>query len=135
MSYLDLLREEFSETFTPEALQKLQKDPFYSFCSSPSRGFPEIKPAVELMLEAARNDPKELAASISDFAAYERRERVLAMLDRSPGIKRALITDTRSDPEDVILTVGIRDLGTAELRIPKANYDAFAIMKAVETLQ
>jgi TubC N-terminal docking domain len=69
---------------------------------------------------------------LSDPAMEARRQRVLAMLDNNPGIKRAILTDTEADPESVIVTIGLRDQATAELAIPKARYDPFLILRLVE---
>ena len=45
--------------------------------------------------------------------------------------KRYWITDTESDRNYVILTVGIRDVGTGELKIPREKYDPFVLMETL----
>ena len=42
------------------------------------------------------------------------------------------VTDTKSNPRFVILALGIRGVGTGELKIPRAKYDPFLLMKALE---
>jgi hypothetical protein len=69
---------------------------------------------------------------IPDPAMEARRQKVLAMLAQNPQIKRAIISDTEADPENVIVTIGLREQATAELVIPKASYDAFLILKLME---
>ena len=61
-----------------------------------------------------------------------RRQRVLAMLEKSPGIKYALITDTDSDPDSVLLTLAIRGKATCELQIPRDRYDGFLLLNLNE---
>jgi hypothetical protein len=74
----------------------------------------------------ARDDP------LPDPAMEARRQRVLAMLAQNPRIKRAIITDTEADPDNVIVTIGIRDGATCDLAIPKTRYDAFLLLKVIE---
>ena len=62
--------------------------------------------------------------------ADTRRQRVLAMLEKSPGIKYALITDTDSDP--VLLTLAIRGKATCEFQIPRDRYDGFLLLDLIE---
>ncbi len=70
--------------------------------------------------------------AIFDPAAEARRERVLAMLEKSPGIKYALVTDSEIDPQAVLLTLAIRDRATCELRIPREKYDPFLLMTLID---
>lgn len=67
--------------------------------------------------------------------AQARRERVLAMLNANPSIKRAMIDCHDSDPLNVILTLAVRDIGTIELMLAKTSYDGLAIITCLESLQ
>ena len=67
-----------------------------------------------------------------DPAAEARRQRVLAMLEKSPGIKYALITDTDSDPDSVLLTLAIRGKATCEFQIPRDKYDGVLLLELLE---
>lgn len=67
-----------------------------------------------------------------DPAMEQRRQRVLAMLAQNPRIKRAIIADSEADPENVIVTIGLRSKAKAELLIQKARYDPFLILKLIE---
>jgi hypothetical protein len=61
-----------------------------------------------------------------------RYERVESMLAKSPAIRYALVTNAEGDLDDVVLTLAIRDLGTCELRTPKAKYDPFLIIRLLD---
>ncbi len=67
--------------------------------------------------------------AIFDPAAEARRERVLAMLEKSPGIKYAL-TDTDGDP--VLLTLAIRGKATCGFQIPRDRYDGILLLDLVD---
>jgi hypothetical protein len=67
-----------------------------------------------------------------DVAAEARRQMVLAMLKENPGITNAITSDTEIEADAVIITLAIRDKATCELRIPKAKYDAFALLRVME---
>lgn len=67
-----------------------------------------------------------------DPAMEARREKVLAMLAENPQIKRAIATDTEADPENVIVTIGLRGQATGELAIPKTKYDPFLLLNLIE---
>jgi hypothetical protein len=70
--------------------------------------------------------------SLQREAKEARRQKALSVLENSPGIRYALISNTGAEGDDVILTLGIRDLGTCELVIPKAKYDAFKVLRMIE---
>ena len=60
-----------------------------------------------------------------------RRQRVRAMLAERPGIRYAVVVEN-PDADPVIVALAIRDVGTCELAIPAANYDAFALLAVME---
>ena len=60
-----------------------------------------------------------------------RRERVLAILAEHPGIRYAVVVDN-PDADPVTVALAIRGVGTCELAIPAANYDAFALLAMIE---
>jgi hypothetical protein len=68
---------------------------------------------------------------LPDPAMEARRQRVLAMLAERPDIKYAVVVDN-PDTDPVIVALAIRDVGTCELVIPAANYDAFALLALIE---
>lgn len=58
-----------------------------------------------------------------------RRERAMAYLEEHPLVKRACFADVSSDPDNVILTVVVRDPSSvAEVAVSKDRFDAFALM-------
>lgn len=63
-----------------------------------------------------------------------RRWKVTAMLEAAPGMQRAIYTDTGSDPDNVILTVALRNLATCEMLIPKSKYDSWRLLELIERL-
>jgi hypothetical protein len=65
-------------------------------------------------------------------AEDKRHKAVLDMRERHPSTTHAFICDDESDSDYVIVTVGIRGMGTCELRIPRENYDGLAVLKLVE---
>lgn len=64
-----------------------------------------------------------------DEQSETRRQKVLALLDAKPGITRAMVTDDETEPEFVILTVAIRGIGTADIRVPRISYDPFRLLE------
>ena len=67
--------------------------------------------------------------SDADKATEARRQRILAVLDDKPGIVRAMVTDTEAEPDVVIITVAIRGVGTADIRVPRETYDPFLLLE------
>jgi hypothetical protein len=84
---------------------------------------------VHLSEEHRPLDPYEVEA---DARTIARRRRVLSMLEKSPRLRYALVSDTEAEGDDVILTLAIRELGTCELAIPKAKYDALKVLRMIE---
>ena len=74
-----------------------------------------------LTMEASNSDPAEW-----------RRQEVLAMLARDPTITRVIITDDQADGDFVIGTFGLRDVGTCELRFPRARYEGLAVLELID---
>jgi len=77
-------------------------------------------------------NPENEIDSLPDPLAEVRRQRVLAMLAEQPGIQYAVITDTKADPEAVILALAIRGQATCELRIPRDKYDGVLLLDLIE---
>jgi hypothetical protein len=83
---------------------------------------------------ATTTSPKTINISHSDAMAEKRRQKVLMMLATPPLTKRVIINDTDSNSDNVIITVGLHDIGTCELLIPKAQFDPFDLMLMIESL-
>ena len=79
-----------------------------------------------------RREKRQLMAVLSS-AVEKRRKQVLQMMDGDTQHKKYYwLTDTDADPRFVILAMAIRDVGTCELKIPRAKYDPFLLAKALE---
>lgn len=75
---------------------------------------------------------KEEESTTPDPQAEARRERVLRMLQDSPGIAYAVVTDTEVDPDNVILALAIRGRATCELLVPRAKWDGVLFIDLLE---
>ena len=71
-------------------------------------------------------------AALPDPAAMTRRHEVLSMLAENRGITYAALTDSKSDPHAVLLTLAIRGRATCEMRIPRDKYDPFLLLTLIE---
>jgi hypothetical protein len=56
---------------------------------------------------------------------------VLAILREHPNVQRAVVADDEADPNDVIIAVGIRNVATCELRIPRDKYYPFLLLDLI----
>ena len=54
------------------------------------------------------------------------------MLDANPGARYAVVTDTQTDPDAVIVVMAIRGRATCELRIPRDRYDGVLLLDLIE---
>ena len=68
-------------------------------------------------------NPQDVETAASDSAAEDRRQRVLAMLRELPTVRYAVVTDTGSDPDTVVVALAIRGKATCELLVPRAKWD------------
>lgn len=92
----------------------------------------ELSPAEKITHELIERLRKHKPAIIEELKREQRREKVLRMLEENPGTQRAFVTDTESDPDNVIMTMAIRDTGTCEILIPQGKYDPFAVLEVIE---
>lgn len=83
---------------------------------------------------AENNDTagKTTSEPLPDPAMEARRQRVLVGLAQRPGLRYAVLADTEADPEAVMLALAIRDVGTCELRVPRAKFDPFVLLDLIE---
>jgi len=79
---------------------------------------------------AVANPKEEKTESGLGTATEARRQRVLAMLADNPALRLAVVCDGAGDP--VPVAVAIRDKGAAEILIPAARFDPFALLELVE---
>lgn len=93
--------------------------------------FLELSPPEKITDELIKRLRKHKPAILAELKREERRLKVMAMLAENPDSQRAIITDLDSDPDNVILTIAIRNQYTFEMQIPKDKYDAFAILEMI----
>ena len=86
----------------------------------------------ELVQQLKQHKPEILTALQLEQQQEARREKVLAMLDTDPKLKRAIHADTDSDRNNVILAIAIRHVATCEMLVPKAKYDAWQLLALVD---
>ncbi len=91
----------------------------------------ELSPAEKITHELIERLRKYKPAIIEELKRQQRRQKVLQMLAENPGTQRAIVTDTESDPDNVILTIAIRDQYTFEMLVLKTKYDGFAILEMI----
>lgn len=87
-----------------------------------------------LVLNKCRRDPKALAYYLERAAESKREERrakVLAMLAERPEVQRAFVTDMSADPDNVIVTIAIRNVASFEMLIPKDKHDPFMLFELI----
>ena len=78
-------------------------------------------------------NPQKLASDVlPDPRAQSRRQKVLAILAENSNITRAIVVDDDAEPDAVIVTVGVRHVATADLRIPRSKYDPFLFLEVVD---
>ncbi len=127
MSYLARLKEiekgKISDIYPNSEVPKVPEVPFDTFDTSISEKNKKI--SAELINRPQKNKP----AIIAELKQEERRAKLLQMLENRPEIQRAFITDMKSNSDNVILSLAIRDQYTFEMLIPKHKYDAFLILE------
>lgn len=92
----------------------------------------ELSPAEKITEELIHRLKKYKPAVITELKREERRAKVLAILAENPNTQRAIIADMNGDPDNVILTIALRDQYTFELTIPKAKYDSFTVLEIIK---
>lgn len=61
-----------------------------------------------------------------------RMQRALAYLQEHPDVKRACFADAKADPENIVLTVAVREpWGAVEVLISRDRFDPFALIELV----
>ena len=70
--------------------------------------------------------------ALPDAASDARRQRLLVMLRESPTVRYAVVTDTKSDADAVIVALAIRGSATCELLIPRDRYDGALLLDLIE---
>ena len=92
----------------------------------------ELSPPEKITEELIQRLRKHKPAILAELKREERRLKVLAILAENPETLRAFITDPVTDPDNVILTMAIKDQYTFEMLIPKDKYDSFTSLELIE---
>lgn len=91
----------------------------------------ELSPPEKITSELIQRLRKHKPAILAELKREERHANVLAILADNPETKRAILPDTETDPDNVILTIAIRDQYTFEMQIPKHRYDPFMLLELI----
>lgn len=91
----------------------------------------ELSPPDKITEELIQRLVKHKPAIIAELKREERRTKVMAILADDPKAPRAFIADMDSDPDNVIVTIAIRNQYSFELTIPKAKYDPFTLLELI----
>lgn len=97
-----------------------------------NRWLPVIRQHKAELLDELRAANDGAYAALPYPATEARRQRVLAMLRESPAARYAVVTDTESDPDAVIVALAIRGRATCELLIPRNRYDGTLLLDLIE---
>ncbi len=92
----------------------------------------ELSPAEKVTTALIERLKKNKPAILRELKAEERKQKVSEMLAENPTRQRVYITDTTSDPDNVILTIGIRGVATCEMLIPITKYDPFILLTTID---
>ena len=92
----------------------------------------ELSPPEKITEELIQRLRKHKSAILAELKREERRLKVLAIWAENPETLRAFITDPVTDPDNVILTMAIKDQYTFEMLIPKDKYDSFTLLELIE---
>ncbi|MBA4143368.1 MAG: hypothetical protein H0X43_10300 [Nitrosospira sp.] len=99
-------------------------------------GYLDISPAVDsqpnLLQQLKQCKPEILAALQLEQQQEARRENVLRILEADSTLKRAVYADSKSDVNNIILIIAIRNLGTCEMAVPKANLDPWQLLVLID---
>lgn len=91
----------------------------------------DLAPVEKITDELIQRLRKYKSAIIAELKREERRKKVLSILAANPDSQRAIVTDTESDRNSVIIAIAIRDQYAFEMQIPKEKYDAFTLLEMI----
>ncbi len=97
-----------------------------------NRWLPVIRQHKAELLEELRAANDGAFDTLPEAATEARRHKVLAMLRERPTVRYAVLTDTDSDPDAVIVALAIRGRASCELLIPRAKWDGVLFLELLE---
>ena len=89
------------------------------------------KPELIQYLLGATREPEPAALSLAMQVSNARRQKVLATLKGDPTLRYVVIADN-ANTDPVIIAVGIRQVATFELAIPRTYYDPFTLLEIIQ---
>jgi hypothetical protein len=96
--------------------------------------FIELSPPERITDELIQRLRKHKPSILAELKREERRLKVLAMLSEKPDSQRTISSDLENDPDNVILTIAIRNAATFEMLIPKYKYDGLVLLEMLHSL-
>jgi len=96
------------------------------------RWLPIIREHKAELLNELRTASDGAYGALPDAAAAARRQRVLVILRERPTVRYAVVTDTESDPDAIIMALAIRGHATCELPIPRNRYDGALLLDLLD---
>jgi hypothetical protein len=85
--------------------------------------------AVDRWLPTLRQNKADILAELQREVM---RRKIISMLGAEPEALRAVYLDADSDPNNVILSIAIRQVATCEMLIPKDKYDPWRLLELIE---
>jgi len=92
----------------------------------------ELSPAEKVTEELIQRLQKHKPAILKELQAESRRQKALNKLAENPDKQRVYVTDTTTDPDNVILTIAIRSVAAFEMTIPKDRHDPFLLIEMID---
>jgi len=101
--------------------------------ATPATDNPVLVPSVATVASVAVAKQESGKVESLEYAKREeRRNKVLAVLAANPDTKRAYSVDADADPDNIIVSMVIRDVASFELLISKSKYDPFLFLELIE---
>lgn len=130
LAKLKQLENEKNSHYVPDTLPP--KPPKATYAGFDGTGAGRIEKKIT---DSKTPKPETLQDRQREARAEWRRQKAIAMLEKSPDTKRAIYTDTDSDPHNVILAIAVRACQqTCEMLIPKDKYDPWRLLELIERL-
>lgn len=118
MTLLEIIRKKRIATATP---------------ATPATDKPVLVPSVAKVASVAVAKQKSgKVESLEDAKREQRRNKVLAILAANPNTKRAYSVDAEADPDNVIVSLAIRNVASLEITISKSRFDPFLFLELIE---
>jgi hypothetical protein len=119
-------------TRKPASVLELARNKLRNRDATESQIAPQLRPSKQEGKVAHEN-------SGIDKAMEKRRLKVLALLQNNPESARVVIADSDSNPNNIILTIALRDVATFEMLVDRAKFNPTELLnllgEQVQTVQ